>query len=526
MVGRREFVASVSISEALATGQLQAVPEGALLPLQLTPGTSNCPGESIGCLCLLLRDGETNPAMAQRLANALESLDCSLLLLTLPESNQPVRMEEDPTEMELLTEAWPLALLATVLALLAGLAIGLALRRLPGLWRWAAAAGLVGLCAGGAALEPLSQFGLGLWDSVVVVIGLMLSLLVTMQTRPGWRDIALLAASLLLSAVALEGACRLLPSPRIDPKHGEDIAAGTLPPDAHGWDPRKLLLYPDQFPEALEERVAMAEAAGSPGAPLVVHLGDSMVHGNSVPFQETFVGVLSQLDGHRLHLNAGIPGVSTDYEYLLFKQLTGRLTIDSVVLYMFAGNDLFEAGVRYPFCRMDRLLDFTGEKPLWTCPQPVGPVSFRHRLLAARPPALLRSLASHSVAARRLLRGFVALRLDTLPEARALSVIRSSLAALRDDVHARGIHLQVVILPDRTELELNYEQARRRREILLEVVGETGLDPIDSEPFLRALMGNGPFDSWFESEMPEDIHWSRATHERFAAWLRHRSSKG
>ena len=83
--------------------------------------------------------------------------------------------------------------------------------------------------------------------------------------------------------------------------------------------------------------------------PRVAVLGDSFTFGLGVTDTETFVSLLNadeELPGS--YVNLGIPGYSTDQEYLLLKEIGKSIAPDAVLLVVYLGNDLFDNQLPFP----------------------------------------------------------------------------------------------------------------------------------------------------------------------------------
>lgn len=78
-------------------------------------------------------------------------------------------------------------------------------------------------------------------------------------------------------------------------------------------------------------------------------LGDSFTFGLGVADSETFVSLLNvNNEIQSTFLNLGVPGYSTDQEYLLFKQIGKSIDVDAVLLIVYMANDLFDNQLQYP----------------------------------------------------------------------------------------------------------------------------------------------------------------------------------
>jgi len=85
------------------------------------------------------------------------------------------------------------------------------------------------------------------------------------------------------------------------------------------------------------------------GGRRIAVVGDSFTFGFGVEDDETFVHLLNERSptGH-LFLNFGIPGYSTDQEYLLIRERLPRFSPDVILLVVYPGNDLFDNELPYP----------------------------------------------------------------------------------------------------------------------------------------------------------------------------------
>lgn len=92
----------------------------------------------------------------------------------------------------------------------------------------------------------------------------------------------------------------------------------------------------------------MPATVGVPGSTILI-LGDSFTFGLGVQDDESFPWLLSQRMNQRVRVvNAGIPGYSSDQEYLLGKELIPQLKPRQVLLLFYLGNDVFDNARSYP----------------------------------------------------------------------------------------------------------------------------------------------------------------------------------
>ena len=81
----------------------------------------------------------------------------------------------------------------------------------------------------------------------------------------------------------------------------------------------------------------------------VAVLGDSFTFGLGVANDETFVARLNAMSDGRLHyLNLGVPGYSTDQEWLLLQKTGKAIKPDIVLLVVYLANDLFDNNRPFP----------------------------------------------------------------------------------------------------------------------------------------------------------------------------------
>ncbi len=82
--------------------------------------------------------------------------------------------------------------------------------------------------------------------------------------------------------------------------------------------------------------------------PRIGIIGDSFTFGFGVKDTETFHAQLQELDKSREYLNIGVPGYSTDQQYLLAKKISQPYALDHILLVYYLGNDLLDNPMPYP----------------------------------------------------------------------------------------------------------------------------------------------------------------------------------
>ena len=80
-----------------------------------------------------------------------------------------------------------------------------------------------------------------------------------------------------------------------------------------------------------------------------VIVGDSFTFGTGVNYSDTFAQQLNLLgNGEKFFTNYGVPGYSTDQEYLLIKETIRPLKPNHIILVVYLGNDLFDNELAFP----------------------------------------------------------------------------------------------------------------------------------------------------------------------------------
>jgi lysophospholipase L1-like esterase len=480
--------------------------------LALAEAAGGCAGARAGAWCVAYPDGPPPDEAGERLLAALGALRREDVWVDAEVAPRAAASAPPPPPEEH-RHPFALALALVAVPLAAGLALGHRLRR-TGLLLAA-----VPLVAAAAALPALRR--VGAWDVLAAAVWLGLGLVAGAARLPARALLPRAALAIAAAAVALgvlEAASRALPEP----------AAAFAPPGrarlffaaAPGAE-RCAPLYPAADPSALAERTA----AVRPGAPLVLHVGDSMVEGVGVPRDEAFPAVLGRMDPAVDHVNAGWADSSLDAELLVARAWTGRLRVARVVLYVFGANDLAELDRASPCCVGGPLLDAAGAA---RCDAPGLPSSRLDLLAASPPPYPVRVATAGSALARRAALGFGAIgrMIDRLrrgppssPEAR-WARYASLLGVLRDDLARRSVPLTVVYLPSRAALESaapreTADYALRGR--VLARCRELGVPALDPWEMLEAAVRDDGAARWFLP--PPDIHFTREGHRRMAEWL-------
>ena len=78
-------------------------------------------------------------------------------------------------------------------------------------------------------------------------------------------------------------------------------------------------------------------------------VGDSFIFSFGVNDNETFIQLLNSPENQaNVYLNFGVPGYSTDQEYLLIRKRVLHFSPDVILLVVYLGNDLFDNELPYP----------------------------------------------------------------------------------------------------------------------------------------------------------------------------------
>jgi len=268
----------------------------------------------------------------------------------------------------------------------------------------------------------------------------------------------------------------------------------------------------------------MQARLGRAQAPVVLHVGDSMVQGTSVGLSNTFVAQLDRLDPGRSHVNAGVDGTGPDHYFLLIQNWLERLEVDTVVLHLFPANDLMELDQGQRACRGASLLVYGEGRVQARCASPDRRVPFWLAPAFAQAPYALRFLGHSSAAARQLQEALLrAQKALVSPRGdQAAEHLRQLLHALEGSLEEQGVDLVVTVLPFRGQLEdpeAVSDSMRTDRAETLATCNELGLRTLDLQDHFQALVHEKGAEPLFLNDIPGDIHWSAEGHAEVARWL-------
>lgn len=198
----------------------------------------------------------------------------------------------------------------------------------------------------------------------------------------------------------------------------------------------------------------IVDAAQAPdSAPIVLHLGDSMVawsgtkDGRIAQWSERFVEQIDARDTEHHHVNAAVAGVGLEILLPAARHWSKQPGIETVVVHLYPTNDLDFLDIPLPCCPTGSMVD-------WDAPGAPNRCDAPH---AANPVAQTFSATPTSLATRALLRttrltGHLVRRLKVPRVVRQepdtqwppLEATLRGFAALR----AEGVDLRVTVLPD------------------------------------------------------------------------------
>lgn len=259
-------------------------------------------------------------------------------------------------------------------------------------------------------------------------------------------------------------------------------------------------------------------------------VGDSFTFGQGVGDDQTFVHLLNEAGKGTEFLNFGVPGYSTDQQYLMIRERVGLFKPDVLVLVVYLANDLFDNERQYP-------LQGDHAKPYFHLHPDGGlellntPVPTESRPAAARTDSLTNLVLGESqpppTTLQRWLGGFeITRRLgmfqpvyrgdDADFEARfsyTLALLRALVGRISESARELQAELTVALLPGRSFVE-NPEglsagyQDFLRRSLLRDLSTMAGVKVIDLAGALREAQQQGKGGLYY----PNDGHLSPQGH--------------
>lgn len=294
-----------------------------------------------------------------------------------------------------------------------------------------------------------------------------------------------------------------------------------------------------------DDEVRHRSTLGAPGRPTVLHIGDSLVAGIGVSASENFVSDLDAAQPSVRHLNLGSVGAGPDVYLLALSRWLPAARPRLAVVYVFAGNDLFDLNARYLCCPQGLLRD-EGSRLVPRCPTARWNIPLAAHLASSPGPFVLRALSGVSRISGHLLtfvtrvqqdlfrRGFgmVPSPNDPASQVPRWGLFARTIRAIGATAAEHRTPLLVVVLPSRTTLERtlglpavanDYWGDRARGEAghrqIVATAREAGLDVLDAWDFVREAMVRDGAEALFAREYPGDVHFSPLGHRRLTDWL-------
>jgi hypothetical protein len=422
------------------------------------------------------------------------------------------------------------AALASVVPLAAGLLAGRLAARLRGR-RVRSRVALAALAVGPAALAfaPVwTPLPLGFWDRVAVLLLLGCGAGAGVSgalARLDRKLVGLAIGASVVGAVLLEAGARWIAPPFLYTPTSSEVRLLRDPATWRGCqDWRWCAIHGDACPGQLDALLGTDD-----GRPVVLHVGDSMVQGQGVQPDRTFVADLARIEPGARHVNAGFGGTGTDYQLLFVRGVLERRHVARVVVYLFPETDWYDLDWPWPWCRGGGLLEYGADGPVARCPGEGGPPTLADELAYSPPPFLLRLAAMASKAALGACGAFPTLSQGTGdpgdPETR-WERLRAVVDAIRSETSARGVDLAFVVLPYRLALEADRPKEGPRYELhrrAAAVPEALGIRTLDAWDLWETLVRKDGAARYFATAMgPQDVHFGVEGHEVLARWLHER----
>ena len=244
----------------------------------------------------------------------------------------------------------------------------------------------------------------------------------------------------------------------------------------------------------------------------VALVGDSFTFGIGVNDTETFTHKLNQLDSRKEYINLGIPGYSTDQQYLLVKYRHSRLKADQYILMFYLGNDLLDNALSYPLQAEQAKPYFTLgknnqlEPHNYPVPKATKPAEQRVKSLSSiaygnelSTQGLVQKLISSSAILPRIF-GAPSITNEQKDLARKVldkrlqqqkDLLQELLKALKKDAVSKGYKFSVALLPGQSYIELPNSYAAIFQEFvrntLTKQAAASNIDTIDIATHITKL---------------------------------------
>lgn len=294
-------------------------------------------------------------------------------------------------------------------------------------------------------------------------------------------------------------------------------------------DHRCQLLYPEAMDAEFVRRHWPTEPAKGQR---VLHVGDSLVNALEVTREQRFTGVLEQLRPGEQHLSLAEGGMGPEAYLILLRKWLDAAGPDRVIVHVFLGNDVV-TNPSYACCRDQPLLQAGHDGRLdLRCVRPQWQDGVARRWAMGPSPFALRVLATHSVAAMRLVDLLERRMREWTGEAHdqpegwrtyddMVARFREVMVAIRDEMRARKMPLQIALIPPRwavTAAVVPEPDARVHRDVRA-VLDAAQIPYADAWDTIAEAVHQHPETQWFYSENPQNPHFDVAGHRLYGQWL-------
>ncbi len=250
-------------------------------------------------------------------------------------------------------------------------------------------------------------------------------------------------------------------------------------------------------------------------------VGDSFTFSFGVNDNETFIHLLNAREQQgNVYLNFGVPGYSTDQEYLLIKKRVLHFSPDIILLVVYLGNDLFDnelpfplqAGHGKPYYELVSNGLVLRNTPVPLEPKPVEQYKTDLRRVVLGDDSKADDFISRVVNRIELLR-LLKLNLHKGPDssnrfdgrfAHAINLFAALVDHIRDACIEKEVRLSLILMPGRSYVEQPYSPSAQFQDYLrrkiVERREEMNVDVIDLAKHLRERYQENPGKWYYPNE--------------------------
>lgn len=499
-----------------------------------------CPGKVAGEWCVTFAAPPLPIALQQQTLRALGSFDGAKVwqqgpsdedvLQKLDESAPAATPAKPPATTEDWFNAWLLSAAMLLLPMVVGIGWGrFVARRI----RWESGRSVALSWVALALVTPpilVSFLPAGFWDLFFVgsaaLVGTARGLVPA--TRRFWPKVdALVVGGALIAYLSLELVLRLalqplppvgLPAPELEEAQvapsGASEACAVLMADGEG------------------EEFARRTANLLPDLPHILHLGDAMIYPWDIEGAVSVVEEVDRLDTTTSHVSAAVPAAGPSFHILAARKWVPLLQPTLVVVHLTLKNDAADMAMTLPCCGVSPLMTLGNGGPLVQCGEEEEgrnqPDVITEELASSMPAYPLRVLATVSDVARRLVSLSATFsqaaeeRVAGQPYPANKATVLMAVTLLRDEVHAAGSRLVVVITPTRGSLDPSDPERSAKQKMVavmeqqlkaLKVPVLNANEPFQPETVVRELQ------TYFHDAGTHRNYLSREGHLFEAQWL-------